>query len=328
MIRGPRRHHHVDDPGSQARARTRKLPGITMGGQEAATVSEDTASADPWRDLPVEDPGVRVIVTKRRLPAEREQVQPGMQHHAQECTGEWREFGQQPGTHLRLVRAGVARRELRTAEQQAVASLGIPGMLPGAASVGGKTFTWKAVPESPWLDITEFVRRSHQDRDREHFLVADALLQRISQEKVDTYRPDSGDCARLNLKELLDATGIPILYTSGTHFDLYAGARITFPDQRWLRFPVRGTERANAIMTAVDQAGNKVARYRITGKVRPFYADTMEITIHPSQPLTDELVLAIAVSADWLTSYLTPEGTEGTGYTELVYGVTNPGATG
>ena len=119
-------------------------------------MSEDTASADPWRDLPVEDPGVRVIVTKRRLPAEREQVQPGMQHHAQECTGEWREFGQQPGTHLRLVRAGVVRRELRTAEQQAVASLGIAGMLPGAASVGGKTFTWKAVPESPGRNAVPF----------------------------------------------------------------------------------------------------------------------------------------------------------------------------
>ena len=241
---------------------------------------EDRASADPWRDLPVENPGVRVILTKRRPPAEREQVRQDRQHHARECAGEWREFGQQPGTHLRLVRAGVVRRELRTAEQQTVASL---RDLPlSAVSVGGKTFTWKAVSGSSWLDITEFVRRSHQDRDREHFLGADALLQRISQEKVDTYRPDSGDCARLNLKELLDATGIPILYTSGTHFDLYAGARITFPDQRWLRFPVRGTERANAIMTAVDQAGNKVARYRITGKVRPFYADTMEITIHPS----------------------------------------------
>lgn len=186
-------------------------------------------------------------------------------------------------------------------------------------SVGGKTFTWKAVSGSSWLDITEFVRRSHQDRDREHFLVADALLQRISQEKVDTCRPDRGDCARLNLKELLDATGIPILYASGTQFDLYAGARITFPDQRWLRFPVRGTERANAIMTAVDQAGNKVARYRITGKVRPFYADTMEITIHPRQPLIDELVLAIAVSADWLTSYLAPHPGEYS-YTEVVYG--------
>jgi hypothetical protein len=118
-----RRHHYVDDSDSQARERTRKPPGITTGGQEETTVIEDRASADPWRDLPVENPGVRVILTKRRPPAEREQVRQDRQHHARECAGEWREFGQQPGTHLRLVRAGVVRRELRTAEQQTVASL-------------------------------------------------------------------------------------------------------------------------------------------------------------------------------------------------------------
>jgi hypothetical protein len=44
-------------------------------------------------------------------------------------------------------------------------------------------------------------------------------------------------------------------------------------------------------MTAVDQAGNKIARYR-----------ARQITVHPDQSLTDELVLAI-ISAPWLASY-------------------------
>lgn len=105
---------------------------------------------------------------------------------------------------------------------------------------------------------------------------------------------------------------MPILYTSGQHLAETAGACITFPDQRWLRFPVRGAGfgdqgRKNAIMTAVDQAGNKIARYRIIGKGRSPLG-TVEITIHPGQPLTDELALAIAISPPWLSSYFSSEG--------------------
>jgi hypothetical protein len=50
-------------------------------------------------------------------------------------------------------------------------------------------------------------------------------------------------------------------------------------------------------MTAVDQIGKSVARYRIIGK------ETTEIAVNPGWKLTDELTLAIAVSAPWLDSY-------------------------
>jgi hypothetical protein len=79
-----------------------------------------------------------------------------------------------------------------------------------------------------------------------------------------------------------------------------AGSYIKFPDQRWLRFPVRGTSRGNAIMTAVDQAGNKVARYRFTGAGK-------EIAVHPDHRLTEELALVIAVSATWINDSIQPE---------------------
>jgi len=46
-------------------------------------------------------------------------------------------------------------------------------------------------------------------------------------------------------------------------------------------------------MTAVDQAGNEVARYWLDGW-------RVQITVH--QELTDELALAIALSAPWLHS--------------------------
>jgi hypothetical protein len=63
----------------------------------------------------------------------------------------------------------------------------------------------------------------------------------------------------------------------------------------------------NAIMTAVDQARNGVARYRISGKGSTV-PKLVEITVHPDWKLTDELVLAIAISAPWLGSYFEKGG--------------------
>jgi hypothetical protein len=52
-------------------------------------------------------------------------------------------------------------------------------------------------------------------------------------------------------------------------------------------------------MTAVDQAGNKVARYRLAC-TRPGAWRKVEITVHPGQALPGELTLAITLSAPWL----------------------------
>lgn len=65
------------------------------------------------------------------------------------------------------------------------------------------------------------------------------------------------------VRVLAGGAGLPALYISGLHFDNIAGASITFPDKRWLRFPVRGTRRTDAIMTAVDDRGDSVVRYRL-----------------------------------------------------------------
>ena len=52
---------------------------------------------------------------------------------------------------------------------------------------------------------------------------------------------------------------------------------------------------------------DKVARYRLVrGQSR--FRKTTEITVHPDQQLTDELALAIAASAPWLSSYFRGEG--------------------
>ena len=187
-----------------------------------------------------------------------------------------RDFGQQPGTCLSAVRTGIGRRELCTAEQQTVVSvrdslLGWPATL----SAGGRTFTSKRVGQLAWRNIAGTIS-SYRPGDPGHMWLYYGQ----------TDKKDGG------LRQLLDETGTPVLFTGGSTSGRAAGY-IKFPGHRWLRFPVQGRRRANAIMTAVDQAGNEVARYRLHGR-------TVQITVH--HELTDELTLAIALSAPWLRS--------------------------
>jgi hypothetical protein len=108
------------------------------------------------------------------------------------------------------------------------------------------------------------------------------------------------------LRSLADRTGLAVLYTAGRHFDRVARGYVEFPGQRWLRFPVRGTARSNAIMTAVDQTGSQVARYRLAaGGV--FTRRAIEITVHPDQALTDELILTLSLSARWISTFFERE---------------------
>jgi len=233
-------------------------------------------SEDLWRDL-----GVTAVFSRSV----------GRKYFNKDCDDGWRNFGQVPGVHLRWEDG-----ELRSAEQQTLAS--VAGGIVSLGS-GGRRFTIRAAGSAgSWSpDISELEARSFRD-----------LAGHLSNGKL----PLNNRLYPHNRPgELFDKAEIPILYTSGANYARRAYARVTFPDERWLRFPVRGTGRTNAIMTAVDQDGNKVARYRLTGKLRAFSARTartVEITIHPGHPLTDELVLAIAISAPWLSSYFSHPG--------------------
>jgi hypothetical protein len=227
------------------------------------------------------------------------QPKPGNDFLRSECETAWRDFSQQPGTHLQYTRSfwsGVC--ELRTAEQQQpIASLKGASLRGGPVrtpvSLGGRTFTSKS-PKIP-------ARRT-----------ADAWPPGIADLAASSWRDSTGDfaaetmssrhqqLAARTVREFTDEMGTPMMYSHGSNFSRRACACITFPDQRWLRFLVRGTSRKNAVMTAVDQAGSKVARYRDT---RLLPTGTVEIIVHPSQQLTDELVLAVAISAPWVVSY-------------------------
>ena len=63
----------------------------------------------------------------------------------------------------------------------------------------------------------------------------------------------------------------------------------------------------------MDQAGSRVARYRFIdksgGQEKLWPRSSVEIIVHPSWKLTDELALVLALSADWLGSYfVVPSG--------------------
>ena len=183
---------------------------------------------DPWDDLPV------VRVAQRASEKYAFEVQ---------CDSAWRNFGQLPGTPLWFRNAGWGLTELRTAEQQTLAS--VRGVLSETFSAGGRSFRFATSEPSP--AVAELLAGYARDMSGHY-----AENRRLQADPRFSYA--SG---------LADETGTPILYMAGRNYGR-AGARIVFPDQRWLRFLVRGSEPANGIMTAVDQAGNRVVRYRCT----------------------------------------------------------------
>jgi len=245
-------------------------------------------SADPWHDLPVAQ------FTRGRVSGPAGQPRHVQPYLAEECRKAWRDFGQQPGMSLTWGWSGhllpnlwLLRYELRTAEQQTVTS---GDAFADRLRVGDRRFARKRLSSprrSPgsWPGLAEAYALNWRDSVG-HF--AAGATRR------------SGMRAPIN-SQYVDETGMPVLCAMGSAIDNRACAHIGFPDQRWLRFLVRGTRRANAIMTAVDQAGNKIARYRrVAGRAG---INKIEITIHPDEKLTDELVLAIAISAQWLGRY-------------------------
>lgn len=197
---------------------------------------------------------------------------------AGQCQNAWRDFGQLPGTRLWWGRAGMFRKALYNEEQQVLAAM--------------------------WGSSLEIVDPKVSGGERSFTLTSRARYQKSPPRTWNRTRFGHWD-------GLVDETEIPILYTAGRNFGGRAEASIMFPDQRWLRFLVRGTRKANAIMTAVDQAGNRVARYRISGwdyqlgwKTLPGLSKSVEITVHPGWRLTDELALALMISGGWLGPYL------------------------
>jgi hypothetical protein len=210
---------------------------------------------DPWHDLDV--------AQFARSEASGPATGPGRlawlaseKQFAEECTNAWRDFGQAPGTSLWWGWVARGSFELRAPEAHTtIASLQDNGRGPRTFSAGGRNFTLEKIrpARSSPLGVDEIIARSDRDYDG-HF----AKNRQFWADRL-------GISTRRVARVLVDETGMPILYTSGRNWNRRACARISFPDQRWLRFLVRGTQGDNAIMTAADRAGNTVFRYRTIG---------------------------------------------------------------
>jgi hypothetical protein len=209
----------------------------------------------------------------------------GAKDFARACAAGWRDFGLLPGTRLSLVRTGAGRSVLLSAEQQALASVQYSAWSASgtakALSRDGRTYTLSRVKKAQWPAVAA--------------QTSVAVVKAAGSQAVAARKP-------WGLRSLADRTGLAVLYTKGRHVNRVAHGYVEFPGQRWLRFPVRGTTRWNAIMTAVDQAGRQVARYRLTAD-GVFTRRRIEITIHPDQALTDELILTLALTARWISSF-------------------------
>ena len=230
---------------------------------------------DPWHDLPVAQL-VPALEVRGAPPSPGPGLISSGANFVSECEKAWRDFSHVPGTHLWWGRAGMFRKALCTEDQQILAS--VWGSSPEIVSAGGRDFI--------------FTSRARYSENP----------QKTWSSPPSNYWFELAD----------DETGIPILYSSGDgyNFSWSARASIMFHDRRWLRFLVRGTRRANAIMTAVDQAGNRVARYRLADKRNALFglSNSVEIAVNPGWKLTDELALALVISAKWLQPYFTRPG--------------------
>jgi hypothetical protein len=266
---------------------------------------------DPWRDLPAWHYGMASPEAGAAdpVPAWRQAAPPRAARHRaakdyeRACADAWRDFSLTPGTQLSLVRAGNFRRELR-GDGYTVASgkYMLRSSLEEQAwtySRDGRAYAPSLVKRAQWPAVAAQI--SARDPISAVHLQPTAPAPRTGARAGRSQAPAARK--RWLLYSMADRTGLPIFYIGGHHLDGHADGYVEFPGQRWLRFPVRGTDKSNAIMTAVDQSGRPVARYRVAAESVFAGLLAIEITVHPDHRLTDELCLTLAETAPWVISY-------------------------
>jgi len=106
--------------------------------------------------------------------------------------------------------------------------------------------------------------------------------------------------------ELIDISdGSAVLRVMGRHHGGESNAVVAFSDQRRFHFPILGTGLFDEVMTAVDQEGNKVVRYRqakqrLGRTTQTRSAAKIEAVVNPAYKVTPDILLVIAVSSGFL----------------------------
>jgi hypothetical protein len=246
-------------------------------------VGPDGPSADPWRDA--SDVTQLVLgrvsgLAQHYPPPQKPTGREAWKWFAAQCENAWRDFGQRPRIQLPgQWDVHWEPRPWRQALVSLVSDYAVEGWWNEAIRAGGRRFRFQKM-----------------DRARSSSPVIAEIAVRAARDEDGHFAKPRPRRKPPRVAGLIDEAGSPVLYISGENLERRACFCVTFPDGRWLRFPVRGTKAANAIMTAVDQAGNKVARYRGDDS-------GLEITVHPGQQLTDELALALAIARKRLSTY-------------------------
>jgi len=99
-----------------------------------------------------------------------------------------------------------------------------------------------------------------------------------------------------------DATGSVVLRVFGRHHAGEAKAEIQLASGTRLRFPMLGGGPKLAVMTAVDQTGKRLLRFR-QGKrlsLQTRTAARIEVVVNPAVALITDLVLVIAVASGFI----------------------------
>lgn len=105
--------------------------------------------------------------------------------------------------------------------------------------------------------------------------------------------------------------GMAAVSFMGRNFDHQALAVAHMPNGQMLRFPVQGTTRWSAVMTATDDSDLpvfRIRRVRSTGP-GPEHKNRVEIVVEPGSQITTELVLAMVAGYQNLDSFFDrPDG--------------------
>jgi hypothetical protein len=231
-------------------------------------------SAAPWPDDPVSN-------WFRREDSGHEQFK----SRREGCSEAYSGFSGLPGTRLRMERSALDARRLFGDAGQSLAAIGI-----SSQTVVVGEYTYSQRKGGIVVDPDSVVR--------------DAVSGRFAQKPL---------VGRLKRYEWIDKrSGQVVLWKAGNNVYHHASGVIGFPNGDWWRFPVRGTNGKNAIMTALDSSGSSVARYRLRYPSHRWYRRTVDIVVHSGLRLNSEQVLALALSGPWLRDYFkTPPSLSG-----------------
>jgi hypothetical protein len=240
-----------------------------------------------------------------------------------DCAERWAGFEQLSGPRLRFIRVK-GNRQLRDQADRVLVTVrprrfsadgGTVSRFTKTASVGEVSFRRHSVKANPDLAL-----RAWEARYGTFSPQANGLRQsRNFAADGGQWRPKVG---RRRLKppscvEWVDGlTDQVTLCQLGSNFDQRAAGMIGFSDGQCWRFPVRGSS-DRAIMTAVDLGGSAHVRYRVgkyPGQRRTWNGlshPTVEIAVVSHFHLRPDRLLAIALSAPWLTGYFDRPGNGG-----------------